>query len=68
MASTKTLQLPPLPAPLTPQARNQEFFSAGEISENKGTSTNIWSATYERKAPQGKISEIFFLYTLETAF
>ena len=23
------------------QARNQEFFSAGEVSENKGTSINI---------------------------
>ena len=27
---------------LTPQqARNQEFFKAGEVSENKGTSVNI---------------------------
>ena len=25
----------------SPQARNQEFFRAGEVSENKGTSINI---------------------------
>ena len=25
----------------TMQARNQEFFSAGEVSENRGTSINI---------------------------
>ena len=29
------------------QARNQEFFRAGKLSENKGTSINIESATYE---------------------
>ena len=40
------------------QARNQEFLRAGEIS----------SAAYERKALQEKISEIFFLDTLKTAF
>ena len=39
------------------QARKQEFFRAGEVSE-----------TYERKAPQWEISEIFFLDTLKTAF
>ena len=27
--------------------RNQEFFRAEEVSENKGTSINIQSATYE---------------------
>ena len=42
------------------QVRNQEFFRAGEVSEHKGTSTNIYYETYERKALQGKISEIFF--------
>ena len=27
--------------PFLNQARNQEFFRAGEVSENKGTSVNI---------------------------
>ena len=39
------------------QARKQEFFRAGEVSE-----------TYERKAPQVEISEIFFLDTLKQHF
>ena len=50
------------------QTRNQEFLRAGEVSENKGTLINISSARYERKAPQGQISEIFFLDILKTAF
>ena len=50
------------------QTRNQEFLRAGEIFENKGTLINISSAAYERKALQEKISEIFFLDTLKTAF
>ena len=50
------------------QARNQEFFRAGEVFQNKVTSINFLSSSQERKAPQGKISEIFFLYTLKTAF
>ena len=50
------------------QARNQEFFSAGKVSENKGTSINIQSATYERKATQGKNLEILSLDTLKAAF
>ena len=41
------------------QARNQELFRAGEVSENKGTSTNISSETYERKTPQGKFQRFF---------
>ena len=49
-------------------ARNQEFFSAGKVSENKGTSINIQSATYERKATQGKNLEILSLDTLKAAF
>ena len=36
------------------QARNQEFFRAGEFSRNQGTSINISSTTRARKAPQGK--------------
>ena len=50
------------------QARNQEFLRAREISENKGISINISSASYKRKTLQGKISDIFFLDTLKTAF
>ena len=38
----------------TGQARNQEFFRAGEFSRNQGTSIKISSTTHERKAPQGK--------------
>ena len=52
----------------TPQARNQEFFRAEVVFQNKGTSINFLSTTQERKAPQGKISDIFFLDTLKTAF
>ena len=40
--------------------RNQEFLRAGEVSENKGTLIKISSATYERKAPQGKNFGDFF--------
>ena len=50
------------------QARNQGFFRVGEVSQNKGTSVKIKSASYKRKRPQGKISEFFFLDTLKTAF
>ena len=48
------------------QVRNQEFLRAGEVSENRGASINISSASYERKALQGKFSEIFYLDTLKT--
>ena len=50
------------------QAHNQEFFRAGEVFQNKGTSMNSLSTTQERKAQQRKISEIFFLDTLKTTF
>ena len=50
------------------QTRNQEFLRAGEVSENEGTLMNISSVSYERKALQGKILDIFFLETLKTAF
>ena len=50
------------------QACNLEFFSVVKVSENKGTSINIQSATYERKATQGENLEIFSLDTLKTAF
>ena len=47
---------------------NQEFFRAGEVSSNNGTSINISSVTPERKVLQGKISDFFFLDTLKTPF
>ena len=50
------------------QTRNQEFLRAGEVSENKGTSINIFNLQQKRKATQGKISDMFFLDTLKTAF
>ena len=50
------------------QPRNQELLGAGEVSENKGTLINISCATYERKAPHGNISDIFFLDMLKTGF
>ena len=52
----------------TMQARNQEFFRAGEFSRNQGTSINISSTTYEKKAPQGKNMFFFLLETLKTIF
>ena len=52
----------------TSQARNQEFFRAGEFSRNQGTSINISSTTHERKAPQGKNMSFFLLETLKTTF
>ena len=39
------------------QIRNQEFFRAGEVSWNKGPSTNKSLTSHERKFPHGKISE-----------
>ena len=50
------------------QARNKEFFRAGEFSRNQGTSINISSTTHERKAPQGKNMGFFHLETLKTTF
>ena len=48
--------------------RNTDFFSAGKISKNKGTSVNIFSATNERKDPQGKNLDLFLLQTVKIAF
>ena len=45
------------------QRRSQGFFRAGEVFQNKGTSIKFLSTTQERK-----ISDIFFLDTLKTAF
>ena len=50
------------------QARNQEFFRAGEFSRNQGTWINISSTTHERKAPQGKNIGFFLLETLKITF
>ena len=47
---------------------NQEFFRAGEVSSNNGTSINISSVTPERKVLQGNISDFFFLDILKTPF
>ena len=50
------------------QARNQEFFRAGEFSRNQGTSINISSTTDERKAPQEKNMGFFLPEILKTTF
>ena len=50
------------------QARNQEFFRAGEFSRNQSTSINISFTTHARKAPQGKNMVIFLLETPKTTF
>ena len=50
------------------QARDQEFFRAGEFSRNQGTWINISSTTHERKAPQGKNIGFFLLETLKITF
>ena len=51
------------------QGWKQEFFRAGKVFWNKGTSINISFTTHERKALQGKISEFFLLvHALKTAF
>ena len=48
------------------QARNQNFFRAGEVSWDEGTFINILLKTPEKKAPQGQIWEFFLLDTLQT--
>ena len=45
---------------------NLEFFRAGEVFWNKGTSINISSTAHERKDPYGKIFEFLLLDTLKT--
>ena len=35
--------------------RNQEFFRAGEVSENKGTSINIFNLQHTKERPQNSI-------------
>ena len=56
-------------APNRFQARNQDFFRAGEFSRNQGTSINISSTTHERKGPRRENIWVFFLLeTLKTTF
>ena len=50
------------------QGQNQETFRARKVSWNKGTLINSSTATDEGKAPQNKISDIFFLDTFKAAF
>ena len=47
---------------------NKDFFRAGLVFWNKGTSISISSTTYERKAPYGKIFEFLLLDTLKHEF
>ena len=47
------------------QACNQTFFRAGEVSENKGTSINIFNLQH---TSAGKNFGYFFLDTLKTSF
>ena len=49
----------------TEQEHNQKFFKTGEVSCNKSTSIKISSITYEKKALQRKISDIFLLDALK---
>ena len=50
------------------QAPNQKFFRAGEVLWNQGSSIYFSSKTQEKKAPQGKMLELFLLDTLKTTF
>ena len=47
------------------QARNQEFFRAGEFSSNQGTLINIPPTTRERKVTKGKNLSVFHLKPLK---
>ena len=42
------------------QARNQEVFRAGVVSENKGPSINIFKLQHPKERPRGKKFRIFF--------
>ena len=56
-------------APNRFQARNQDFFRAGEFSLNQGTSIIISSTTHEKKDPRREnIWGFFLLETLRTTF
>lgn len=48
------------------QARNQEYFAAGEVSWTRSTSINVSCTTYNKN--QGKILLFFLKNTLKTAF
>ena len=49
------------------QGCNQEIFKVGEVSWNKGISTNLSFKAHEGNAPQRSISELFLLDTLKAA-
>lgn len=53
---------------LSDQARDQEFFKAGEFCWNKGTLIIISCTTHEQEVPQGKFSEFLLLDILKIAF
>ena len=42
------------------QARNQELFRAWEVSENKGTSINIFNLQHTKERLRRKTFRIFF--------
>ena len=46
----------------------QKFFKAGEVSQCKASSINIPSIIHEGEAFQGKMTDIFLVYTFKTAF
>ena len=48
--------------------RNQEFFGAGQVSWNRGTSINTSCTTHKRRAPQEKILLFFPENILKAAF
>ena len=50
------------------QARNQEFFRAGEVSWNEGTSINVSCEAHKRKALQRKIFVFFLQDALKITF
>ena len=50
------------------QAPNQEFFGAGEVSWNEGTSINVSCVTRKRKTPQGIILVFFLQDALKITF
>ena len=53
---------------LVPQACNQEFFGAGEVSWDRGTLINVSCTTFKRKDPEGNTMLLFLQDTLKTAF
>ena len=42
------------------QARNQEFFRAGVVSENKGTSINVFKLEHPKERPRREKFRVLF--------